>query len=51
MTAVTTFWSPSPAKAVFERLPTLRNRDLELLLPHNWKPADKAQRRLCQSRP
>ena len=26
-------------KDVFERLPTLRNRDLELLLPHNWHPA------------
>ncbi|MGB4925437.1 MAG: IS66 family transposase [Giesbergeria sp.] len=26
-------------KDVFERLPTLKNRDLELLLPHNWKPA------------
>jgi hypothetical protein len=29
-------------KDVFERLPTLKNRDLESLLPHNWKPADKA---------
>jgi len=28
-------------KDVFERLPTLKNRDLELLLPHNWRPADK----------
>ena len=27
-------------KDVFERLPTLKNRDLELLLPHNWRPAD-----------
>jgi transposase len=27
-------------KAVFERLPTLKNRDLELLLPHNWRPAN-----------
>ena len=26
-------------KDVFERLPTLMNRDLELLLPHNWRPA------------
>jgi hypothetical protein len=26
-------------KDVFERLPALKNRDLELLLPHNWKPA------------
>ena len=26
-------------KDVFERLPTLKNRDLELLLPHNWRPA------------
>jgi transposase len=30
-------------KDVFERLPTLKNRDLESLLPHNWKPVDKAQ--------
>ncbi len=30
-------------KDVFERLPTLKNRDLESLLPHNWKPAEKAQ--------
>ncbi len=29
-------------KDVFERLPTLKNRDLESLLPHNWRPADKA---------
>jgi len=29
-------------KDVFERLPTLKNRDLESLLPHNWKPAEKA---------
>ena len=29
-------------KDVFERLPTLKNRDLESLLPHNWCPADKA---------
>jgi len=29
-------------KDVFERLPTLKNRDLETLLPHNWRPADKA---------
>ena len=27
-------------KDVFERLPTLKNRDLELLLPHNWRPVD-----------
>ena len=27
-------------KDVFERLPTLKNRDLELLLPHNWRPAN-----------
>jgi len=27
-------------KDVFERLPTLKDRDLELLLPHNWRPAD-----------
>lgn len=26
-------------KDVFERLPTLKNRDLEQLLPHNWRPA------------
>ena len=30
-------------KDVFERLPTLKARDLELLLPHNWRPADKVQ--------
>jgi hypothetical protein len=29
-------------KDVFERLPTLKNRDLDSLLPHNWQPADKA---------
>ena len=29
-------------KDVFERLPTLKDRDLELLLPHNWQPAGKA---------
>jgi hypothetical protein len=27
-------------KDVFERLPTLKNRDLHLLLPHNWQPAN-----------
>lgn len=27
-------------KDVFERLPTLKDRELELLLPHNWRPAD-----------
>ena len=26
-------------KDVFERLPTLKNHDLELLLPHNWRSA------------
>ena len=26
-------------KDVFERLPTLKNRDLAELLPHNWRPA------------
>ena len=26
-------------KDVFERLPTLKNRDLAQLLPHNWHPA------------
>jgi len=31
-----------PLKDVFERLPTLKNHDLESLLPHNWKPAEKA---------
>ncbi len=25
-------------KDVFERLPTLKNRDLAQLLPHNWRP-------------
>ena len=29
-------------KDVFERLPTLKNRDLESLLPHNWHPAEQA---------
>ena len=29
-------------KDVFERLPTLKNRDLELLLPNNWRPAGTA---------
>ena len=29
-------------KDVFERLPTLKNRDLEVLLPHNWRPANNA---------
>ena len=28
-------------KDVFERLPTLKNRDLEQLLPHNWRPAGR----------
>jgi len=28
-------------KDIFERLPTLKNRDLASLLPHNWKPVDK----------
>jgi hypothetical protein len=27
-------------KNVFERLPTLKNRDLAELLPHNWRPAN-----------
>jgi transposase len=27
-------------KDVFERLPTLKHRDLEQLLPHNWRPAN-----------
>ena len=26
-------------KDVFERLPTLKNRDLAQPLPHNWRPA------------
>jgi hypothetical protein len=26
-------------KDVFERLPTLRQYDLALMLPHNWQPA------------
>ena len=25
-------------KDVFERLPTLKQRDLQTLLPHNWRP-------------
>ena len=29
-------------KDVFERLPTLKNRDLDLLLPHNWRPVKNA---------
>ena len=29
-------------KDVFERLPTLKHRDLEQLLPHNWRPANDA---------
>ena len=29
-------------KDVFERLPTLKQRDLALLLPHNWRPASDA---------
>ena len=27
-------------KDVFERLPTLKHRDLAQLLPHNWRPAN-----------
>ena len=27
-------------KDVFERLPTLKQRDLAQLLPHNWRPAN-----------
>ena len=30
-------------KDVFERLPTLKNNDIERLLPHNWQPAHKVQ--------
>ncbi len=26
-------------KDVFEQLPTLKDRDLAQLLPHNWRPA------------
>ena len=29
-------------KDVFERLPTLKHRDLATLLPHNWRPATDA---------
>ncbi len=29
-------------KDVFERLPTLKHRDLAQLLPHNWRPANDA---------
>jgi transposase len=29
-------------KDVFERLPTLKHRDLAQLLPHNWRPASNA---------
>ncbi len=28
-------------KDVFERLPTLKHRDLAQLLPHNWRPANE----------
>lgn len=28
-------------KDVFERLPTLLNKDLSTLLPHNWQPLRK----------
>ena len=27
-------------KDVFERLPTFKQRDIEQLLPHHWRPAD-----------
>ena len=29
-------------KDVFDRLPTLKQRDLAQLLPHNWRPANAA---------
>jgi len=29
-------------KDVFERLPTLKHRDLAHLLPHNWQPPGEA---------
>ena len=29
-------------KDVFERLPTLKQRDLAQLLPHNWRPPSNA---------
>jgi hypothetical protein len=29
-------------KDVFERLPTLKQRDLAQLLPHNWRPPGNA---------
>ena len=29
-------------KDVFERLPTLKQRDLAQLLPHNWRAANDA---------
>jgi transposase len=29
-------------KDIFERLPTLKNRDLAQLLPHNWRPVSDA---------
>ena len=31
-------------KDVFERLPTLKNRDLAQLLPHNWRAPGTADR-------
>ena len=30
-------------KDVLERLPTLKQRDLAELLPHNWRPPDAAR--------
>lgn len=34
-------------KDVFERLPTLKNRDLAQLLPHNWRPASEIVTPAC----
>ena len=28
-------------KDVFERLPTFKQRDIDQLLPHNWRPVDE----------
>jgi hypothetical protein len=38
-------------KNVFERLPTLKNRDLAELLPHNWRPANGAAANSASSVP
>ena len=37
-------------KNVFERLPTLKQRDLKQLLPHNWRPASHTAAPRCRSK-